>query len=340
MNPTSPFNGDPALHADLQSDLQSARRQIEETALLLEQSRQEMSRLSERSSIVTARLRQVQSQLDSLPPTEIRTAYDSALEAQQRLFVLRGRLDLLASEQAGLEKLAAWMERAAPHLSRPRANPVSAAAGTVEMVVQAQESERARLARQMHDEPAQALSNFILQAEIVQRLFELDPARAKEELSGLKAAASATFQKVRDFIFELRPMMLDDLGLGPTLARYVETTRERTAADLRLACSGLDRRLEPYQEVMLLRAVQELVANALRHGGATIVKVQVDATDPEIRVRVEDNGVGFEVAGAFDKGLGLKLVRDRVEMLGGGFDIHSTAGQGAQVAFRMPALKT
>jgi two-component system, NarL family, sensor histidine kinase DegS len=329
---------DPLLYDELQTDLESARRELEETRLLLDQSRQELERLTQRNAAVTARLQQVQAGIGSLPPSEVKAAYDAALEAQGRLFVLRGRLAQLQAEESRLGKLVSWLERLAPLVSAPKSKTHSEAAGTVEMVIQAQEAERARLARQMHDEPAQALSNFILQAEIAQRLFDLDPIKAREELNTLKAAAGATFQKVRDYIFELRPMMLDDLGLGPTLARYAETTRERSGADVRLACSGLEGRLEPYQEVMLFRAGQELVGNSLKHGGATQVKVQVDVVGAEVRVRVEDNGKGFDIKEAFEKGLGLKLVRDRVEMLGGSLDLYAASGQGAQVGFRMPAL--
>src|SRR5581483_11289058 len=88
--------------------------------------------------------------------------------------------------------------------------------------IEAQESERQRLAQQMHDGPAQSLTNLILQAEIVERLFDSEPARARSELGQLKTSANVTFQRVRDFIFALRPMMLDDLGLLPTVRRYTQ----------------------------------------------------------------------------------------------------------------------
>ena len=87
------------------------------------------------------------------------------------------------------------------------------------MIVTAQAAERQRLSRQMHDGPAQALSNFILQTEIAMRLLDVDPAQAREELGNLKTSAMGTFQKVLNFIFELRTMMLDDLGLITTLRR-------------------------------------------------------------------------------------------------------------------------
>ena len=162
------------------------------------------------------------------------------------------------------------------------------------MIVTAQEAERQRLSRQMHDGPAQALSNFILQTEIAMRLLDVDPAQAKDELGNLKTSAMGTFQKVRNFIFELRPMMLDDLGLIPTLRRYADAFKEQAGLDVSVTVTGTERRLEPYLEVMVFRAVQELLGNASRHSQATLVKVQVDLGNDLIRVSVDDNGKGFD----------------------------------------------
>jgi two-component system sensor histidine kinase DegS len=193
----------------------------------------------------------------------------------------------------------------------------------------------------MHDGPAQALSNFILQAEIATRYFDIDQAKAKEELSNVKSTASSTFQKVRDFIFELRPMMLDDLGLAPTLGRYVEAFKEQSGVDVRFISSGMEQRLESYLEVMIFRAVQELLGNAVRNGQATQIKLQIDSSDTEVRISVEDNGRGFDVETMEEKGgMGLKVIRDRVEMLGGDMQIHSIIGQGTHITFQIPAAKT
>jgi two-component system sensor histidine kinase DegS len=209
---------------------------------------------------------------------------------------------------------------------------------SVEMLVNAQESERQRLSRQMHDGPAQALSNFILQTEIAMRLLDVDPAQAKEELSNLKVSAMGTFQKVRNFIFELRPMMLDDLGLVPTVRKYVDAFKEQTGLDTSVTVTGNERRLEPYLEVMIFRAIQELIGNASRHSQATMVKVHLDIADEIVRVSVDDNGKGFdpEIVG-HGSSLGLRLIRERAEMLGGTFEIDSAAGKGARIGFSVPA---
>ena len=211
---------------------------------------------------------------------------------------------------------------------------------SVEMLVNAQEAERQRLSRQMHDGPAQALSNFILQTEIAMRLLDADPAQARDELGNLKVSAMGTFQKVRNFIFELRPMMLDDLGLIPTLRKYADAFREQTNLDVNVNISGKESRLESYIEVMVFRAMQELMGNAARHSQATQLKLNVDLTGDFIRASVDDNGKGFDYeAIENEQSLGLKLIRERVEMLGGNFEVDSAIGKGTRVTFSLPLHK-
>ncbi|GAB4461170.1 MAG: sensor histidine kinase [Anaerolineales bacterium] len=327
---------------DVQKEIEETTRALREVTLMIEQSQVELSKLSQRNAAITAHLQQVQSQVNSMPSEEIRNVYDSALDAQQRLFVMRGQLEKLQAEKAHLERLKAILERASASQAGAAAS-ASPAAGrgtmaSVEMLVNAQETERQRLSRQMHDGPAQALSNFILQTEIAMRLLDMDPAQAREELSNLKTSAMGTFQKVRNYIFELRPMMLDDLGLVPTVRRYADAFKEQASLDVSVTITGNERRLEPYLEVMIFRAIQELLGNAARHSQASQVKVMLDMGDERIRVSVDDNGRGFDPE-AVQQGnsLGLKLIRERAEMLGGSFEVDSAIGRGTRVSFAVPA---
>jgi two-component system sensor histidine kinase DegS len=332
-----------ALRDEMRSELDQYRRELKEVALMLEQSQLEVNKLAQRNASITAHIQQIQPQFDTLPREDIRMAYDSALDAQQRLFVMRGQVEKLQSDQGHLNRYIALIERVllafeggtpADVLSQS----VSKTAETVEMMIQAQEAERQRLSRQMHDGPAQALSNFILQTEIAMRLFDMDQSKARDELENLKISATDTFRKVRDFIFELRPMMLDDLGLVPTLKRYVDAVKEQSGLDVRLLFTGTERRLQSYQEVMVFRAIQELISNAHRNSQASTIKAQLDMDLMEIKVSVEDDGKGFDVETlAAQGGMGLKVIRDRVEMLGGEMDIDSVLGQGTRVSFRIPA---
>jgi two-component system sensor histidine kinase DegS len=259
---------------------------------------------------------------------------------------MRGQVEKLQSDRTHVTRYISLLDNVLQTMEgggEGQASSHGAAANTghtVEMMVQAQEAERQRLSRQMHDGPAQALSNFILQTEIAMRLFDLDQQKAREELENLKSAATVTFKKVRDFIFELRPMMLDDLGLVPTLKRYVDAWKDQSNLEARLMVSGKERRLETYEEVMVFRAIQELLNNASRHSSASAVKIQIDLGENEIKIVVDDDGKGFDADHLDEKsGMGLKLIRDRVEMLGGNMEIDSISGQGTRVSFVIPALE-
>jgi len=334
------------LKEDCRLELEQAQKEYKEISLLMEQSRVEVAKLQQKNASTSAHLSQIQSQYEAVSKADIRMAYESALDAQQRLFVMRGQIDKLQSDQAHIERYLQILERVDQALESNGGEQSGAAQGlldtakTVEMIVQAQESERGRLARQMHDGPAQALSNFILQTEIAMRLFDIDQGKAKDELSTVKATASATFQKVRDFIFDLRPMMLDDLGLVPTITRYVDTYKEQTGVDVKFVSTGMEQRFAGYLEVMVFRAIQELLSNIAKHSQATQVNVQMDSSETNLRVSIEDNGKGFEIEKEQGKsGMGLKIIRDRVQMLGGSFEIQSTIGQGSHILFQIPASK-
>jgi two-component system sensor histidine kinase DegS len=334
-----------AFQVEMQTELDQSRRALNEINLMLEQSQQELNKLAQRNTAITVHLQQIQAQMDSLPRADIRMAYDAALDSQQRLFVLRSQLDKLQSDQTHLNRLIYFLEHTQELMSggkpveqQPR---LVSNTANVEMLINAQETERQRLSRQMHDGPAQALSNFILQTEIAARLFDMDQGRAKDELANLKLAAMSTFQKVRNFIFELRPMMLDDLGLIPTVKRYVDTYKEQTGIDLNLNITGAEHRLEPYIEVMIFRALQDLLAAAVQTGQANQVKITVNNEDALVKVSVEDNGKGIDPA-IIDKeeGLSLHMIKERAEMLGGSMQIDSRTGQGTRITLEIPTEKS
>ncbi|MEK6751419.1 MAG: sensor histidine kinase [Chloroflexota bacterium] len=326
---------------DYQSELEETQRALREVTLMMEQSQGELSKITQRNTAISSHLQQAQKQGAAIE--ELKMAYDSALDAQQRLFIMRGQLEKLQNDKTHLQKYKAVLEtvvngaRESSSASVSMGSSKSQMAG-IEMIVNAQEAERQRLSRQMHDGPAQALSNFILQTEIAMRLMDIDPAQARDELGNLKISAMSTFQKVRNFIFELRPMMLDDLGLTPTLKKYADAFKEQTGLDVSITVTGIERRLEPYLEVMIFRSVQELLGNAARHSQATLIKVQVDLGNELIRVSVDDNGRGFDPEILKESSnLGLKLIHERAEMLGGNFEVDSSAGSGARITFTVQA---
>lgn len=320
---------------DLRAELEEAERALREISLLIEQSQVEVAKLSQRNATITAHLQQMK---DTAPLNEWRMAYQSALEAQQRLFVMRGQLEKLQSDKTHLERYRDLLRYVLENQEKRHVTAQSSNANAdLQVLVNALETERQRLSRQMHDGPAQALSNFILQAEIAMRLMDVDPEQARQELLNLKASAMTTFQKVRNFIFELRPMMLDDLGLVPTIRRYAETLKEQHGIEINIVVSGTEQRFENYLEVLVFRAIQELLGNAVRHSQATLVKASIDFSPQMIRVTVDDNGKGFDPQQAMQGGgLGLKLLRERVEQSGGRFEVDSAPGRGTRIHFEVP----
>lgn len=327
------------------SELEQARHAHREVTMQLEQGQVELSHLTKRNASINAHLQQIQNQFESVPLDQIRMVYDSALEAQRHLLFARGQVEKWQSEQACLQQYIDALERVRNSLEKGlRPSGLRGSLGgmaLLEKLIDAQEAERQKLSRQMHDGPAQDLSNFIVQAEIVSRLFDVDSSKAREELENLKNAAMATFQKVRLFISGLRPMMLDDLGLFPTIKRYVDVFREETGVDASLTVKGSEQRFASYAEVMLFRAIQELMTNAYRHNQDLLSKLQIQVAlvvdDQVVKVIVSDNGKGLDVNQLQgSEGLGLRLIRERVEMLGGSLDIDSSLGKGCRVTLQIP----
>lgn len=326
----------------VRTELEQSRQSLKEIGRKIEHSQGEVNRLTQRNATITATIQQVRAQFDTAPREKVRDAYEAGLDAVQRLFVMRGQLEKLQMESEGLRRYVSLLEKLEQLMDKGGGSQPGSAGSfaSVEMMIQAQEAERQRLSRQMHDGPAQALSNFILQTEIATRLFDVDQDSAREELQTLKASATNTFKQVRDFIFQLRPMMLDDLGMVPTVKRYVDAVREQSGVEISISISGAERRLEPYLEVVVFRSIQELLTNALAHSQASEIKVQLDVPDTEIRVSVDDNGKGFDTNIIEARSnLGLKLIKERAEMLGGSFELDSVIGHGTRIFFRIPIAK-
>ena len=325
--------------------LDKAQRGIKEISLLVEQSHGEVEKLAKRNADITSRIHQLHSHFDTVPREDIRTVYDDALDAQQRLYTMRGQLEKLQSDEEHLQTFSEFVTRTLKILGEKPDIGVEDAEGTLGgsetvfgQIIQAQEDERRKISRQMHDGPAQVLTNFILQTEIAARLFDTDVELARDELENLKAAANSSFVKIRDFIFELRPMMLDDLGLVPTVKRYAEAFKEKTGLDVVVLNTGIERRLESPHEVVLFRAIQTLLANVRDHAQATQVKITIDLSEKNARASIEDNGVGFDpdiIKTEEFESRSLNLLSNQIELLGGMVEIDSKPGEGARIVVRL-----
>ncbi len=218
-------------------------------------------------------------------------------------------------------------------------------------IILAQEEERRRVAREIHDGPAQAMANVVLRAEICERIHESGKGSKGEkgdlagELSELKRIVKESLQEVRRIVFDLRPMTLDDLGLVPALRRYVDQTKDDAGFDIEVSVFGKERRLEATAEAALFRLIQEALTNVRKHAKASWAAVRVEFAPEAVGVIVEDSGVGFDVEKALrgarepsaeSGGYGLLGMRERVELLGGRFDITSHPRRGTRIVARVP----
>ena len=204
-------------------------------------------------------------------------------------------------------------------------------------ILKAQEEERRRVARDIHDGPAQYMANIVFRAEVCERLLDDDIERVRTELQDLRGQVRLCLQETRRIIFDLRPMTIDDLGLAPTLRRMLESVRERRGITAELRIIGREGRFDSSYEVGAFRLIQEAVTNAEKHAEAGCIIVKLEFRSDFVSVVVEDDGVGFDVQAARDaSSFGLAGMRERAELLNGEVAICSQPGFGTKVFIRVP----
>ncbi len=338
------------LLAQLGEDYEQTQKELTEIDVLIRQSSSEVEKLAQRNAQLANKLRHMEANLDTIPRPDIKEIYTAAQEAQMRLFMMRGQVEQLQGKQQHLERHANALRQVLEVAGKAglsgdgsgRGGEGSGDEGSpIVRIINAQENERQRLARQMHDGPAQQMTNLILQAEICERLFDTDPVRARTELGVLKEAVTSTFQKVREFIFDLRPMMLDDLGLNPTLKRYIQDFEAKSGLACNLVITGKEQRLPPHTEVTVFRVVQGLLNNVREHANAAHVEVALDLGPDQLTAKVEDDGSGFDLAEAMAaarqrKTMGIITAMEQVEMVGGEIQFDTSIGRGTTVQIRLP----
>jgi signal transduction histidine kinase len=206
-------------------------------------------------------------------------------------------------------------------------------------LVRAQEDERRRLARELHDEIGQSLTAAQLNMQSLARLQNLAdlPGRLEDSMS----LVERVLQQVRAMSLDLRPSLLDDLGLAPALRWLVKRQSERAGFTARVATAGADGRFPAELETTCFRVAQEALNNITRHARATTVSVELAREDSELLLHIADDGIGFDVELARQRAvqgqsLGLLSMRERVELAGGVFDMASTGGVGTRIDIRLP----
>jgi len=308
------------------------------------------------------RLTEVSRDFRRFKEEDIKIAYDAATQLQLQLTVFREKEAHLRQRRDDLQKriknVDKQIERAEMIVSQVgvvleylsgdlnQVTRILESAKNRQMIglkiTLAQEEERKRIAREIHDGLAQTMANVVLRAEISERMLAKGQQEAvKDELIELKGQVRSGLEEVRKIIFNLRPMTLDDLGLVPTLRRFVQDFEERTKIHASIELIGREMRLPSGMEVAVFRLVQETFSNVLKHANASYISLELTFQAQMVKIAVKDNGVGFDVGmieAKIAKGshFGLMGMRERVELLEGRMDIESSPNAGSKISMLIP----
>ncbi|MGM0897790.1 MAG: sensor histidine kinase [Bacillota bacterium] len=314
--------------------------------------------LEERTRAARRRLAELSRSFDSFTESQVREAFELANELQVQLSLNRAeekkyrqRRDRL---QRKLQKLLQTIERAERLVNQinvatnylssdledfgDAVNKSKSQQDYSLRIIEAQEEERKRLSREIHDGPAQMMANVLLRSDLIERTYrEKGADKAFKEITSLKDMVRQALTEVRRIIYDLRPMALDDLGLVPTLKKYLETIEEyNQGVRLHFHSNGKEARLPNNYETSIFRLVQEAASNAIRHGKATDIEVKMEWLVEQVSIIIKDNGSGFDQEIVKEQSFGLTGMKERIELIGGEFFINSTLGEGTVLMFHIP----
>ena len=314
--------------------------------------------LEEKTRYSRTRLADVSKHFNTFSEVQVREAYELANNLQIKLSInrteekqLRERRDDLERRLQGLletiqraDQLVTQVNVVMNYLTSDLKN-VGQALETAKLkqdfslkIIQAQEEERKRLSREIHDGPAQMMANVLLRSDLIERTYrEKGVEKAFDELADLKVMVRNALSEVRRIIYDLRPMALDDLGLIPTLKKYLMTIEEyNMGCEIHFQSMGEDRRIISNYEVAIFRLVQESVTNATKHGKCTQIWVKVEWRNDAVNILVKDNGSGFDPTLVQDSSFGLLGMRERIDLIKGEMTVTSSPGKGTMMMFRIP----
>ncbi len=206
----------------------------------------------------------------------------------------------------------------------------------------AQEGERQRIARELHDATGQSLNAMLFGLKAAEAALASDPTQVRIIIERLKSAASEAVRELQGIIYDLRPSLLDDLGLLPALRWYAETRLEESGIRVTWRVTGAERRLPSEVETALFRIAQEAMTNIVKYTRAQQVQIEFSFEAQQITLQISDDGQGFDIESVLvqrlqdGRGLGLLGMRERAELLGGRLEVSSEAGKGTRVRVRLP----
>lgn len=344
---------------------EESRRQLIELRAELERTEKEISRaimeggrLSASALAAREKLQHVSIHFADYTRDEVSEAYQSAHEVQLGFMLNSTKIRQLNDQKLHLENRIRTYEESierSDHLVghvnvvtkylTSDLKDVGPALETAKMqkhfsmkVLEAQEEERKRLSREIHDGPAQMMANLVMQLGLVERVFNDKGMDAGlDQLSFTKELARQTLSEIRRIVYDLRPMVLDDFGLVPALHKYVRKMQEYHP-DIRFTfeSNGIMDRMAQGIEVPVFRLTQEAVTNAIKHSGADVIDVRIEVCENWLRTTVTDDGSGFDPSEAGDSSFGIQGMTERVALLKGELEIKTEKGNGTEVVLTLP----
>jgi two-component system sensor histidine kinase DegS len=309
------------------------------------------------------RLAAVSKNFEKFSQEDIKSAYEKAnnvsvqlavkREKERNLLERRNRLEVRLKDSSitvqKAEKLMSHVGVSLEYLMGDLKNISSQVEGMQEKqifglkVMQAHEEERQRIAREIHDGPAQSMANAVLKAEICERLIDIDVQKVREELGKLKSVVKDSLRDVRNIIYNLRPMSLDDLGLIPTLQKYTDSFREESGLFVNFRTQGTICEINSTISLAVFRIIQESISNIKKHAQAKHISIGLQfLEDKSLIIHVSDDGKGFDVEAQKAKvkeassGFGMTSMKERVDILNGSFQIESVIGKGTKITISIP----
>lgn len=209
-------------------------------------------------------------------------------------------------------------------------------------ILEAQEIERQRIARDLHDTTVQNLTSLVHKAELAAKLIDIDAIRAKLELNTMSNTLKSVINDMRGIIYNLKPMTLDDLGLTITVQRYANRIMDLNNLQVKVQANEEKKVILPVIKLTLFRIIQEACNNVIKHANATLINIDIFYEEHKVKVIVKDNGSGFHIeksqstSSEQSSSFGLSIMRERTSLLSGTLDIQSENGKGTIIIVTVP----
>ena len=341
-----------SLAMECRDELSQGSQAIQEIELLIRQTQQEVDRLAQRENAQNNRLREVESSLESFSRSDIRDVLVANHEVQMRLFMMRSQLEQLESRRDTIrkqqERLRILLDLAEINREIEVSNEVEERtrilAGTATFgngvdlaaqIVAAREQERSRVAHQLTDGPAQVLANVILRTQILERVAERAPDRLNQEITDLQKLASDSLLDVRRTIFEMRPLMIDELGLVATLRRYSTDFSRENKATVNVDGPDQEDPISSTERVALFRLIQQAMVALVKPNAGVKLNIQIRYEEAQLLVRLDSTTLDNQPSDAAVRFARDPYVVESLDLIGASLQTESFAA-GQRVSFFLP----